>query len=103
MKMNQRTFRIPIVLAFALTMLFLQGRASAYTFTYAGKGQNSESGNTLAAQVKFDYDGGSKLFVTLTNISPSAALTTSDVLTAVYFSMAEGDDAKPIFAQLVVC
>lgn len=93
-------YRVMLVALVTLMGMLTQERADAYTMTFTGKGINSESGNTLVAQAKFDYDGGSKLLVTLTNLSPNSALTTSDVLTAIYFSMGGGDEAKPLFAQM---
>ncbi len=92
--------RLALVTVFALTILLFRTSASAYTFTFVGKGVNSQTGSVLAAQAQFDYDGGTQLLITLSNISGTGALAPSDVLAAVFFNMDEKDTATPLFAKL---
>jgi hypothetical protein len=83
--------------AIATGALVLTQTVGATSLTVNSTAVNAETGQSLAAQVKFQVSGGN-LVVTLKNISTADVLAPTDVLTGVFFNL--GATLTPISAQL---
>jgi hypothetical protein len=86
-----------LMTALASGALALAQNAGATPLTVTATRVNSETGQSLAASVKFEVSSGN-LVVTLRNTATSDVLAPSDVLTGVFFNL--GSTLTPISAKL---